>query len=289
MGSNNIPAGLMSPMNDTPVGGLPPQQHPQQQAPTSLWASCMICLSFESYKAYFDIDADDIVKRVRGVFLNFYKPDHFRNNVMGPMKSNELKGPDLYGPFWITMTLIFFIGVTANVHNYVHRNDVEEFDYDINHLLHAATVLISFSLLLPTLFWMTTQCCMGMRALQLVEWICIYGYSLVPYIPAVFLSTIPVSIIAWITLGVATGVSCLMVLRNISPSLMASDTSSGIGGQSKGPPIVLAILGCHVVFFLILKYSFFHYTPAKHTPMPILAPVAAPVEIPSETAIPTAL
>ena len=61
---------------------------------------------------YFDIDADDIVKRVRGVILHFYKPEHFRNNVMGPTKTNELKGPDLYGPFWITMSLIFFIGVS---------------------------------------------------------------------------------------------------------------------------------------------------------------------------------
>ena len=72
----------------------------------------MACLTLDSYKVYFDIDADDIVKRIRGAFLHFYKPEHFRNNVMGATKTAELKGPDLYGPFWITMSLIFFIGVS---------------------------------------------------------------------------------------------------------------------------------------------------------------------------------
>merc|ERR1711971_56652 len=103
---------------------------------------------------------------------------------------------------------------------------------------------------------------MGMQALHLVEWICLYGYSLVPYMPAVFLSTIPFGMVAWITLGLATAASCLMVIRNISPALMSSDTSgtgNGIGGQAKGPPLTLVMLGCHIVFFLILKYIFYHY------------------------------
>eukprot|EP00536_Pseudo-nitzschia_multiseries_P016015 jgi/Psemu1/247244/estExt_Genewise1.C_10000017 len=243
----------------------------------------MACLTFDSYKQYFDIDADDIVTRVRGVFLHFYKPEHFRNNVMGPMKTNELKGPDLYGPFWITMTLIFFIGVTANIHSYVHRNDVEEFDYDINHLLHAASILVTFAFGLPLVLWMTTTCCMSMNTLQLAEWLCLYGYSLVPYMPAVVLSILPFSIIAWVTLALATVTSGLMVIRNVAPSLMSADTSgtgNGIGGQSKGPPIVLAILGCHLVFFLVLKFTFYHFSPHKHTQAPTLFPTLAPVASP---------
>jgi hypothetical protein len=116
----NMPAGLMAPL---------PQQQQQQQpgmmavqpaameAPTSWWGKFVMCLTIDAYKGYFDIDADDIVKRIRGVFLHFYKPEYFRNNVMGPMKTNELKGPDLYGPFWITMSLIFFIGVSLK---YMH-------------------------------------------------------------------------------------------------------------------------------------------------------------------------
>lgn len=70
-----------------------------------------MCLNLETYKVYFDIDVEDIVTRVKAVMLDFYKPEHFRNNVLGTQKTDTLKGPDLYGPFWITMTLIFFVGV----------------------------------------------------------------------------------------------------------------------------------------------------------------------------------
>ena len=72
----------------------------------------MMCLSLDTYRGYFDIDADDIVTRIKSVCLDFYKPEHFRNNVLG-QKMNGMKGPDLYGPFWITMTLVFFIGVSC--------------------------------------------------------------------------------------------------------------------------------------------------------------------------------
>jgi hypothetical protein len=97
----------------------PQQQQPQGQMqqppiPTSRWGNCMACLTLDSYRAYFDIDAEDIFTRIKAVPLHFYKPEYFRNNVLGAQKTDTLKGPDLYGPFWITMTLIFFIGVSAS-------------------------------------------------------------------------------------------------------------------------------------------------------------------------------
>ena len=74
----------------------------------------MMFITLDSYKAYFDIDAEDIVARVKAVAFHFYKPEYFRNNVLGVQKTDTLKGPDLYGPFWITMTLIFFIAVRTS-------------------------------------------------------------------------------------------------------------------------------------------------------------------------------
>jgi hypothetical protein len=94
-------------------------QPPQALAPTSWWGSCMMCISLDSYRAYFDIDADDIVLRMKSALLDFYKPDYFRNEVIGAQKSGSLKGPDLYGPFWITMTLIFFVAVRRSTLDFV--------------------------------------------------------------------------------------------------------------------------------------------------------------------------
>jgi len=94
------------PMNNN---AAQPQQPPVQR---SWWGNLMLCISMDSYRAYFDIDVDDIVARIKSVCFDFYKPEHFRNNVLGLQKTDALKGPDLYGPFWITMTLIFFIAVS---------------------------------------------------------------------------------------------------------------------------------------------------------------------------------
>jgi len=238
----------------------PPRQNtvqPQPAAPTTYWGNCMACLTLESYKIYFDIDAEDISTRVKAVMIDFYKPEHFRNNVLGTQKTDTFKGPDLYGPFWITMTLIFLIGVTSNMHDYMHKSDVEEFDYDINHLLHAASVLCAFAFGLPVLLWITTQC-LNMQALLLVEWVCLYGYSLVPFMPAVILCIIPYGIVSWIFLLLATIVSCSLVIRNVAAPMLTSDV-----GQAKAPPVLLAIMGSHIIFFLFLKFSFYHHTSSK--------------------------
>jgi hypothetical protein len=141
------------------------------------------------------------------------------------------------------------------MHDYAHSSDVEEFDYDINHLLHAASICCGYAFVVPTILWVTTQCCMSMNALQLVEWVCLYGYSLCPYLPAVILCVIPIGIVSWVLLALATGASCLLVVRNVAHPLLASDV-----GQAKAPPIILAILGSSIIFFLFLKFTFYHYT-----------------------------
>ncbi|KAG7355483.1 hypothetical protein IV203_000169 [Nitzschia inconspicua] len=280
------PAGLMAPPPQLQPMAQQQHQH-QQQQPTSWWGNILMCLNLDSYKMYFDIDADDIVTRIRAVILHFYKPEHFRNNVVGPVKTAELKGPDLYGPFWITMTLIFILGVTANFHAFIHHTTSihtgggsssssnsngggntttttttstttaaeDEFDYDINHLLNAAYICCGFVFVLPTTLWITTQCCMSMKALTLAEWVCLYGYSLVPFLPVAVLCIIPFAIVSWVLLAVATAVSVLLVVRNVAHPLLANDV-----GQAKAPPVILIILGAHVVFFLFLKFAFFHHS-----------------------------
>ena len=107
------------------------QQQQQQQyqqdpstppsTPTSYWGMCMACFRIESYMTYFDVDTEDIKKRMVAAVTHFHQPQYFRDQVVGVELSmnqapanTELKGPDLYGPFWITMTLIFLVAVSTN-------------------------------------------------------------------------------------------------------------------------------------------------------------------------------
>ena len=124
-----------------PMDSMAPQQQqapPQMQPPVSrsLWGNCMMCLTLDAYRAYFDIDADDIVTRMKSALMDFYKPEHFRNNVVGVQKTDDTKGPDLYGPFWITMTLIFFIGVRNMRLNFVFVSLYCRFIVFVTHTYH---------------------------------------------------------------------------------------------------------------------------------------------------------
>jgi hypothetical protein len=141
------------------------------------------------------------------------------------------------------------------MHDYLHRGDNvdEEFDYDINHLLHAGWIMCTFTFVLPFVIWVTTQC-LNMQALLLVDWVCLYGYSLTPFVPAVILSVIPFGLISWICLFLAMMISGSLIVRNVLPPMLSSDV-----GQAKAPPLILAIMGAHVIFFLTVKYSFYHH------------------------------
>jgi hypothetical protein len=130
---------------------------------------------------------------------------------------------------------------------------MDEFEYDIDHLLHAMTTLFLFGFCVPTLFWILTQC-MSMQALTLAEWICLYGYSFVPYMPATLFCLIPWHVIEWLVLSIATAISAILILRNVAGPLLASDVS-----QTKAGPLLLAILGTHVILLLTLKLAFYHH------------------------------
>jgi hypothetical protein len=95
-----VPQGTMDNANT----GIP-------NAPQSRMAACMSCFRLETYLAYFDVDTVDIMDRLKYSILYFYKPDKFRGEVIGACRTESLKGPDLYGPLWITMTFVFLLGV----------------------------------------------------------------------------------------------------------------------------------------------------------------------------------
>ena len=72
--------------------------------------------------------------------------------------------------------------------------------------------------------------------------------------PATVLCLIPVAIVEWISLSVATFISVVFILRNVAGPLLAADVT-----QTKSGPLLLAILGTHVILLLTLKLAFYHH------------------------------
>eukprot|EP00563_Minutocellus_polymorphus_P004280 CAMPEP_0181036922 /NCGR_PEP_ID=MMETSP1070-20121207/9126_1 /TAXON_ID=265543 /ORGANISM="Minutocellus polymorphus, Strain NH13" /LENGTH=381 /DNA_ID=CAMNT_0023114603 /DNA_START=38 /DNA_END=1183 /DNA_ORIENTATION=- len=220
--------------------------------PAGFLGAVQSCLSLDTYRTYFDVDTADVLKRVVGSVKMANIPDGFRNDLLGVAGGADAKGPDLYGPFWLTTTMVFFLAVTSNMHGYLHRDDVSEFESDINHLVHAMPVLYSYAFLLPVTLFLVLRC-MAIP-FNLMELICLYGYSLVPYAPTLLLCLIPVNFLEWIVLLAATCLSCLFILRNVSTPILSSDV-----GLSKAPALVMFVVACHLIFVLVLKFAFFHH------------------------------
>ena len=251
-----------APSSAAPAAVPPPQQQYQQPQmgstpnvpgrATGFMGTVQSCLSLDTYRTYFDVDTSDILKRVVGSVKMANIPDGFRNDLLGVAGGEGSKGPDAYGPFWISATMVFFLAVTSNMHGYLHRDDVSEFESDINHLVHAMPVIYSYTFLIPVALFLVLRCVA--IPFNLMELICLYGYSLVPYAPTLLLCLIPVNFLEWVVLLVATCVSCLFILRNVSTPILSSDV-----GLTKAPALVMFVVACHLIFVLVLKFAFFHH------------------------------
>ncbi|KAI2496520.1 Rab GTPase binding protein [Fragilaria crotonensis] len=149
------------------------------------------------------------------------------------------------------MTLVFFVALTSNLSAYLRADNLDEFEYDVGHLVRAMSVCFGFVFGAPALWWLVTQC-VGMQALMLVDWICLYGYSMVAYLPATILCLIPWHPWMWICLTVATAMSGLLVVRNVAAPLLAADSTA-----NKAGPILLAVIASHLIFLLVLKIVFY--------------------------------
>merc|ERR1719203_211549 len=214
----------------------------------------MSCFTISGYKQYFDVDTVDIKDRIVASLTHFNIEGGFRESVL----ERNGSGPDLYGPFWVATTLVFFVAVSSNLSMYLHSDSSADFEYDVAHIGRAMGIIYSFIFVLPTVLFFAFNCLS--ISIPLVDLMCLYGYSLVPYLPASLLCAIPLNFSIWIVLVAATGISMIFVLRNVVRNIMAANSAEGSSlGRKKDGPVFGTLMGCHIVFLLALKFSFYHH------------------------------
>lgn len=71
------------------------------------------------------------------------------------LKTHLGVSPDLYGPFWVTVTLIFTIGISGNLANFFQHDHTSEFVWHYNfHLVsYASTCIIMYICVMPIAIW----------------------------------------------------------------------------------------------------------------------------------------
>ncbi|XP_060531175.1 protein YIPF1 isoform X2 [Cylas formicarius] len=223
------------------------------------------------YQKFFDVDTSDVLERILASIT--------------PKWDNSLKHhlrtkPDLYGPFWISVTLIFTLAISGNVVSYLHhRGPNFHWKYNFHLVSYAATTICLYVTVIPSTLWgllkYTTEV-VDIEGLGdtvtpgMLELICIYGYSLFIFVPASVLWSIQIDLLQWLVALIAAFISGSVLLLTLMPALRLSKRKF---------LLVLGIIACHVALTAGFMLYFFHdgnsRAPVPDRPAPI---EAAPIK-----------
>jgi hypothetical protein len=221
-------------LEDVPAAGAA-----SQSAGTS--GSHPMSLSF--YSSYFEVDTEEILRRLKAC-VSYGQTKFFEEDLEG-------KGPDFYGPFWVTTTLIFALAACGNFGSYLSSDDSSTWTYNFAKLSVASFVLYGYMVLLPILVWMFSKYAMK-DSMSLSRLACLYGYSLAPFIPAVLLCVIPSNLLRWLFILGAYAVSASFLMRNIRDSLNA-----GFDDSRRAFVTLTVLLVLHAGLTLFFNMYFF--------------------------------
>lgn len=88
-----------------------------------------------------------------------------------------------YGPFWICSTLVFVAASIGTFITYIaHKLQNKEWNYDINLVTWSAGLFYGYSTIVPLCLFLVLKYFSAPSGL--VQLLCLYGYSLFVFIPA---------------------------------------------------------------------------------------------------------
>lgn len=195
------------------------------------------------YRRFFDVNTQQVAQRLFKALMplqQFY---------------TEESKPDLYGPFWISTTLIFLMAAAGNFANYLSHDDATEWSYDFTKLTVAATCLYAIITVVPLCVWFFLDRVGSKKGL--VEVISVYGYSLFVFVPTSIICVLPSNFVRWISVIVSFGMSTLFLLRNLVPGIAGLDLP--VANKTHGYIVLGAMICVHAGVALLMKFYFFSY------------------------------
>ncbi|KAI4885718.1 hypothetical protein NFI96_017804 [Prochilodus magdalenae] len=195
--------------------------------------------TFEYYQTFFNVDTHQVRSRIIGSVL----PWPGKNFVRFYIRNN----PDLYGPFWICATLVFAIAISGNISSFLVHRGQPQYKYvpEFRKVTIAAIAIYSYAWLVPLALWgfLTWRNSKISRLVSytFLEIVCVYGYSLSIYIPAVVLWIIPVDWLRWCSIILALCLSGSVLVLTFWPAI-----------QDDHPRIVLVVASTIAVLHVLL-------------------------------------
>lgn len=215
---------------------------------TSFW-------TFEYYQQFFDVDTNRVMERI--VWSMIPRPG------VSYLQHHIKPKPDLYGPFWICVTLVFTIAISGNLANYLQAAATRSYHwrYDFHAVTYAATAIFSYAWLVPAALWGILKWYGREEAkLSFLEILCVYGYSLSIYVPVSIFWVIQIAWLQWLLVAVGAALSGSVLLMTAWPAVAVD----------KRYIILAAILGLHLLLAAGFMLYFFHVPPVTDIHAPAL-------------------
>lgn len=165
----------------------------------SLW-------QIEYYQRYFNINTSDFISRIIGSII----PTFGQNSLLNKIRPN----PDLYGPFWITTSLICTIAIGGNIVSFIQNfGQNYKWQTDFHKISSSALTIVTYSVIIPAVLFIIIRSRQARTEMEFIEILCIYGYSLSIYVPVSLLWLINISFMQWVLVIMAIALSgCVLYL-----------------------------------------------------------------------------
>lgn len=228
--------------------------------------------TFDYYQKLFDIETHDVKERIIGSLI----PWPGKNFINVYIRRN----PDLYGPFWICTTLVFAIAISGNISTFLVNLGKPEYKYtpEFGKVSIAATAIFTYAWLVPLALWglllWRSNKIMNLVTYSFMEILCVYGYSLFVYIPAVVLWIVPYDWVRWCSIVVALCLSGSVLMITFWPAV-----------RDDHPKVYIAILvGIELLNVLLAVgcKTYFFSTPKGKQPVDSQSPKAV-IHVPTAT------
>ncbi|KAG1968169.1 protein YIPF2 [Pimephales promelas] len=210
--------------------------------------------TFEYYQSFFNVDTLQVLDRIKGSVM----PLPGRNFVKHHIRSN----PDLYGPFWICVTLVFSVVISGNLSSFLSNVGDPDYHYrpEFHRVSIAAVTVFLYAWLVPLGVWgfLTWRQSVERQisGYTFLETVCVYGYSLFIYIPTSILWTIPFNWLQWLLIVIAMVISGSVLVMTFWPAVRDDTKLTAFATMAVIVSLhALLAVGCKLYFFQVATYT----------------------------------
>lgn len=123
------------------------------------------------------------------------------------------------------------------------------YTYDFGLLSGAAGLMYGYTAFVPVALWGVLKW-YGSESANLLECLCLYGYSNLIWVPVAIASASPITILNYVFVATGFAVSALFLFRNLYPVVAATDAKTT-------KVLLIVVVALHAGLALAIKILFF--------------------------------